>query len=234
MKKITVYRAILPAMILIAAASFAYGQGGAPALRRLIVFHSPQCHRCIETKNNIMPGIEKKFAGKILVEYLDIENVENYKLLLGLEKSLGMSISSALPVFYFEGSLLSGEGKIGDRLTLFISRSLKLKAKETHGALPSIDLIARFKSFEPIAVVSAGLLDGINPCAFTVIVFFISFLAFQGYRKRELIAIGLMFIAAVFLTYLLIGVGIFGFLYRLKNFWLVARIFNVGIGIFCV
>jgi cytochrome c biogenesis protein CcdA len=80
-------------------------------------------------------------------------------------------------------------------------------------------------------LVSAGLIDGINPCAFTVIVFFISFLALQGYRKRELVVIGLSFISAVFLTYLLIGLGIATFFYSLKGFWVLRKIFNLAIGL---
>jgi cytochrome c biogenesis protein CcdA len=95
-------------------------------------------------------------------------------------------------------------------------------------------LIAHFKTFTPLVIVSAGLIDGINPCAFTVIVFFISFLALQGYKRRDLVFIGLTFIFAVFLTYTLIGIGLFGFLYRLKGFWLVVRITNLSIGIFSV
>jgi hypothetical protein len=75
-----------------------------------------------------------------------------------------------------------------------------------------------------------GLIDGINPCAFTVIVFFISFLALQGYRKSDLVVIGLFFIFAVFLTYLLIGLGIFSFFFSLDSFWVLRKIFNLGIG----
>jgi hypothetical protein len=65
-------------------------------------------------------------------------------------------------------------------------------------------------------------------------VFFISFLTLQGYRKKELLVIGLTFILTVFLTYILVGIGIFGFLYRMKNFWLVAKAFNYSIGIFSI
>jgi hypothetical protein len=63
-----------------------------------------------------------------------------------------------------------------------------------------------------------------------VIVFFISFLALQGYRKRELAAIGLTFIFSVFLTYLLVGLGIFNFLYRMKGFWVVTKGINLAVG----
>ena len=83
-------------------------------------------------------------------------------------------------------------------------------------------------------VLSAGLIDGVNPCAFTVIVFFISFLLLQGYRRKDIILVGLSFILAVFLTYLLLGIGIFGFLYRFSGFFIVARVFNITIGSFSI
>ncbi|MCM8781940.1 MAG: hypothetical protein NC828_02680, partial [Candidatus Omnitrophica bacterium] len=82
-------------------------------------------------------------------------------------------------------------------------------------------------------IISAGLIDGINPCAFTVIVFFISFLYLQGYRRRELELIGLSFILAVFLTYLFIGLGIFRFLYVLRHFYLFSKILYYLIATMC-
>ena len=70
-------------------------------LPALIVFYSPGCHSCIYAKNEIMPGIELKFKGKISVEYRDIDNIENYKLLLGLEEKYHPVITNDFPVFFF-------------------------------------------------------------------------------------------------------------------------------------
>lgn len=235
MKRIKINFVINLILIVLSGVAFAYAREGNPPLRKLIVFYSPGCHRCMEIKNKILPSIEKTFKDKIQLEYRDIDDIKNYKFLLGLEKSHGVNIENALPVFYFEGNFLNGQGSgLRGRLVSLIWRALELPLPKAKGGLVGIDLIERFQNFKPLAVVSAGLVDGINPCAFTVIVFFISFLALQGYKKRELIVIGLSFILSVFLTYLLIGIGIFGFLYRLQNFWLVAKIFNIGIGIFSI
>lgn len=223
---------IIAVLTLLAAAFFAQAQDE-EALRRLTVFYSPSCHRCAQIKEKVLADIENKFKGKIRLEYRDIDDVENYKLLLGLEKSHGVKIRNALPVFYFEGNFLNGqEGRLREQLERIISRSLALPAPGIQQGQAAVDLIERFRNFKPLAVVSAGLIDGINPCAFTVIVFFISFLALQGYNKRDLLIIGISFVLAVFLTYLLIGIGIFGFLYRLQNFWLIARVLNISIGLF--
>jgi hypothetical protein len=114
-----------------------------------------------------------------------------------------------------------------------ILATLEKEGPEKLDRLTGIDLVRRFLSFGILTIVTAGLIDGINPCAFTVIVFFISFLAFQGYKKRELIIIGLSFISAVFLTYVLIGLGIFRFLYSLRHFYIVSKIIYYLIAFFC-
>lgn len=70
-------------------------------------------------------------------------------------------------------------------------------------------------------IAGAGLVDGINPCAFAVIVFFISFLSVYKYEKREIVAVGTAYCAAVFVAYVLLGLGAFKFLYAMQGFYYV-------------
>jgi len=197
----------------------------------LMVFYSPACHRCMEIKKLVMPEIEKGFRHKIQIEYRDITDIENYKLLLALQEKYQAKIKNIWPVLYFAGRFLNGEGDVRNNLKGLIISSMNIPQDQ---ALPKIDLMAYFKTFTPWAVIGAGLIDGINPCAFTVIVFFISYLALQMYKKKELIAIGLCFIFAVFLTYCLMGLGLLEFLYRMEGFWLISKIANLGIGFFSI
>ncbi|MDD5652825.1 MAG: hypothetical protein PHT31_01510 [Candidatus Omnitrophica bacterium] len=201
---------------------------------QLYIFHSPTCHECLSAKEKIIPQQEKNFAGKAEFNYYDISDAENYKLLFGLKEKFEPGMNLALPVFFMNGKFLNGgPGLTGEKLQEFISNNL-LSSPVTVNAGNGISLVERFKSFVPLTIISSGAIDGINPCAFTVIVFFISFLALQGYRKRELAAIGLTFIFAVFLTYLLLGLGIFGFLYRIKGFWGLVKLVNFSIGVFSI
>ena len=55
----------------------------------------------------------------------------------------------------------------------------------------------------------AGLLDGLNPCAFATIVFMVNLLLLLGHSRRRILEVGLTYSAAVFVTYLLIGLGLF-------------------------
>lgn len=200
----------------------------AQELPKFIIFHSPSCHKCLEVKQEVLPLVESEFRGRVIFEYRDLGLIENYNMVLGLLKEKGAEPTFKIPLFYFEGEFLGAEGELKTNLRNFILAGLKRGGRAVM-AQP-VDLVAHFKSFVPAAIIIAGLEDGINPCAFTVIVFFISFLTVQGYRRRDLILIGSSFILAVFLTYLGIGLGVFNFFYRLKDFWVITHFLNTIIG----
>ena len=225
---------IIPILILSAllflGLSLSVRQAYSNEVPKLLVFHSPSCHRCLEVKKEILPQIEKKFKGNIQIQYYDITDINNYAFLFGLKEKYNKALELALPVFLINGRLINGNGDLKSNLELAIILSLGEGHKESSAL--GVDLASRFKGFKPLAIIGAGLTDGINPCAFTVIVFFISFLALQGYKRLELIIIGLSFIFAVFCAYLLVGLGIFNFLYQLEAFWALAKVFNILIGIF--
>jgi cytochrome c biogenesis protein CcdA len=69
-------------------------------------------------------------------------------------------------------------------------------------------LIERYRSLGALTVFFAGLVNGLNPCAFVTIVFFLSYLAFMGRRGRDVLMVGAMFTLGVFITYLLAGLGL--------------------------
>jgi hypothetical protein len=198
--------------------------------KKLLFFYSPACHACIEVEKELLPVIEKQVKGVLKIERLDVSKLQNYKLLLSLKEKYRKDWEVSWPAFYLNGHFLVGKEAIRKHFSQFVVRAMA--ANESVVRLELIDLIAHFKSFTLLAVVGAGLVDGINPCAFTVIIFFISFLALQGYRKKELIIIGSFFILAVFITYFLVGLGIFNFFYSLKGFWLLSYLLNYCIGAF--
>ncbi|MGD1995962.1 MAG: cytochrome c biogenesis protein CcdA [Anaerolineae bacterium] len=53
-----------------------------------------------------------------------------------------------------------------------------------------------------------GFLDGLNPCAFAVLLFFIAFLFTIRRTSASIWAMGLIYIAAIYLAYFLIGLGL--------------------------
>ena len=85
------------------------------------------------------------------------------------------------------------------------------------------NLVERFKSFGVLTVLGAGLLDGLNPCAFATLIFFISYLAFSGRSGRDILLVGIAFALGVFLTYLLVGVGLLKVVQSLSFFTALGR-----------
>jgi cytochrome c biogenesis protein CcdA len=204
------------------------------SVKKIFFFFTPSCHICHEVRESFMPGIEKKYADKLAVEYKDLGDMDFYKFLLGLRKQYNFSADIKTPTIFFNKKFYVGRDQITSELIRDIEQS-EFGAVATVTIEPAAaDIKEVFFAFTPIAVMGAGLIDGINPCAFTVIVFFISYLAFQGYSRRQLIIIGFSFIFAVFLTYLLIGLGLFKLFYSLKGFWLMRKTLNFGIGGFTV
>lgn len=67
----------------------------------------------------------------------------------------------------------------------------------------------RFAAFTLPIVIGAGLLDGVNPCAFATIIFFLSYLQIARRTPREMLMVGAAFISAVFIAYLAAGLVLY-------------------------
>ena len=82
-------------------------------------------------------------------------------------------------------------------------------------------------------LIGAGVIDSINPCAIWVLVFLLAFLVESNKKPIELLKHGLVYLFAVFLTYLLAGVLLLPLIQSLGNFSANAYLgFAVIIGIF--
>jgi cytochrome c biogenesis protein CcdA/glutaredoxin len=116
---------------------------------------------------------------------------------------------------------------LSDLLAKHKSGSLLVPWKEAKEYLPQAEqsVLSRFAAFGLWGVLGAGLLDGINPCSLAVLVFFISYLAFVGRKRWEILAVGFAYTLADFIVYFLIGVGSLSFLMTLKALPLVSRVF---------
>lgn len=84
----------------------------------------------------------------------------------------------------------------------------------------------RFEGMTLPIVLVAGLLDGVNPCAFATILFFLSYLHVARRTPAQMLQVGLAFALAIFLTYLGLGIGFAEALSRAAAVRAVAEIFN--------
>ena len=71
---------------------------------------------------------------------------------------------------------------------------------------------------------AAGLVDGVNPCAFATVIFLISYLLYLKRGRRYVLGVGLCFCVGVFGAYLAFGVGLSYLVERLNRFQVIRQI----------
>ncbi|MBT7928766.1 cytochrome c biogenesis protein [Candidatus Peregrinibacteria bacterium] len=84
------------------------------------------------------------------------------------------------------------------------------------------------------AVISAAVVDAINPCAFAVLIILITTILASGNRLRALFA-GLSFSTSIFISYFLMGIGLYTAIQAsglTHNFYLIIAILAIVIGLF--
>ena len=134
------------------------------------------------------------------------------------------------PIIFIGQDCLTNEDIRVDRLEALIEDPATAKAPapweglEPEPATATARIVERFNQFGALAVAGAGLLDGVNPCAFATIIFFVSYLALVGRKGREILLVGAAFTLAVFLTYLALGLGLAEVVRQVSSFVLIGRI----------
>ena len=163
-----------------------------------------------------IPRVLEKYGDKVAFEYIAVDDEESFKLQLLYEEKYGVSSDEAVKLFAGE-SCLCGAKAIKADIDRVVAAALAKKehtpileeVSVEYKASAAADRVIqrRFSALSPLLVISAGLIDGINPCAFVTIVFFISLLSMLKKTRREILIVGTVFSGAVFFTYLLLGMG---------------------------
>jgi len=84
-------------------------------------------------------------------------------------------------------------------------------------------------------LIIAALLDSINPCVFGVLIFLLAYMTTVFKTKLKMLLAGAIYTATVYITYLLIGIGIFAFTFSSGfaiNFYWFAAILAILVGLF--
>jgi cytochrome c biogenesis protein CcdA len=194
------------------------------------LFFSPNCKACLKIKGEFLPLIKQKYNDSLEWKELNTLEPDNLAMLISLTEKFERK-KPLVPSILVGNTFLVGKEEVMEGIEPAISQALKTKSRFFD--IKRADLLDVFKKLSVLTVAGSGLIDGINPCAFAVIVFFISFLAVYGYKKKEIICVGTAYCLAVFSTYILIGLGFFGFLYKLNNIYLFIKAFYYFVAFFC-
>ncbi len=208
---------LIIAILLISNVSFGYNQLKNQSLM-LYLFSSSTCNECKQLKDNFLPRILAKFQGSVALEYIAVDEPDSFALQLLYEQKYNIDKDDAVKLFVGE-QCLSGNNDIKTNLESAIEQELlkgsktitPLEIKKAGINLPvKGELIEQKFSELNFAIVGfAGLVDGINPCAFVTLIFFVSMLSLLKKTKKQVLIIGSVFTVSVFVTYLLLGIGAF-------------------------
>jgi len=193
-----------------------------PAAGRLtiVLFSSPRCMGCKDVED-ALPEILATRRAHVDVVVRDVTRMTGLEALLAYEQQCGGE-ELRVPVAFVGWRCIQGAREIiaglGDAVDQELAAShdtWRPGAQQATGgsetASPvSTRVMDRFGRFNVGAVALAGLLDGVNPCAFTTIVFLISMLGYLGRSRHELAMVGVGFTTAVFVTYVALGLGLLG------------------------
>jgi len=182
---------------------------------RLVYFDRPGCPECERVKATF--NDLRRLQPRLSIEAFDLATSESAALLnMAICEGLGIAQEQRMVA----PSVFSARaGLVGSEVTLAALAEL---ARDAQGMPSPAELFGpkreearalladSYADLGLLVVVSAALVDGINPCAFTVIIFFLSYLAYMGRERRQIAAVGIVFTLAVFLTYFGIGLGLMG------------------------
>jgi cytochrome c biogenesis protein CcdA len=215
-------------IFLFAAAGSAEPAATAPL--ELYFFGSNTCGQCLQIKNDLLYPIEKEVGpDKLKIHFHDTENEESFALMIGLEKHFNMAENSPQELFFPDTVILGYDDIMAlgrDKIMEYVNNPNRPRTIGLGGAPEgNLDdaLRERFSQFTIGAIILAAIADSINPCAIATMIFLVSFLATQKRKRSEVLMTGLSFTLAVFLTYLLLGLGAFKVITLLDQYYWVSR-----------
>lgn len=203
-----------------------------------VLFVSPTCVHCNKLKHEYWPILKEKYKDLVNFTEYDITVPGNNLIFADTLHAYGAS-QLGFPAAVVGSTLLMGyPTEIGTYAEAAVEKARQLHEKTnvvlSAQANTEEAVKADFQKITFWAIIGAGLVDGINPCAFAVIVFFISFLTVYKYNRREIMLIGTSYCVAVFVAYFLLGLGAFKFLYALRGFSYIIKGFYIVTAALCL
>ena len=180
-------------------------------------YFSSSCRECRIFLSETVPAIAERLNVTLGENRKEIEDPEVFEELTERLEENGLA-SRGFPVVVFKGVFLQGE----DAIDLYFEKLLSGEISD----IPEEESVGTFsgKGLKILPVAAAGLLDGVNPCAFTTLIFLLTALAVAGKSRREILIIGIFFTVSVYVTYYLVGLGFFGVLRAAESFQTVSTV----------
>jgi cytochrome c biogenesis protein CcdA/glutaredoxin len=192
MKKILLFLFILFIPLLVSAES---------GKKSAIYFYADWCPHCQKVNAYFT---EQGFYEKYDIQKLNFDESENKALLQKIFTFANYKGSQGIPAIIIDNNILTGDIDIISNFKKNIENS-----KGTAGQfLEQVKTGKKSAEVPMVALISAALVDAINPCAFAVLILLVA-TVINAKGKNQALYAGLMFSLAVFVSYFLMGLGVY-------------------------
>jgi len=208
----------------------------------LAYFYQKGCPKC-DRAGYLLKYLTRKYPN-LRIRQMDLNTSDGKRLNESLSNRINLPVAKRLiaPSIFIGNGFLSPEEITEANVEALIQKYEKMSAdvsvsdskisKPTPSLTPSQDeikkaevtIVERFKSLGIFAILAAGLIEGLNPCAFATLIFFISYLTMVGRKRKEIFWVGMGFAGTGFFTHLLLGLGLLSFVQRFSFLPLFSRI----------
>lgn len=198
-------------------------------------FYQTGCDECSRV-NADLAYLKSKYPQLQVVEFNIYDQAD---LAAWMTEQVGYEGDFHTPALFIGNNLLVGEEILPETVEPILaayqdsgSDAFWLNYDPDQGQQSVVD---RFKNMGWLAVVAAGLIDGINPCAFATLIFFVSYLTVSGRKGKEVLLVGGGFTLGVFIAYLAVGLGLYQLLDLIGGtLEIISKVVYGLTGVFCV
>ncbi|MDD1674901.1 MAG: hypothetical protein LUQ13_04565, partial [Methanomicrobiales archaeon] len=189
----------------------------------ILYFNSPYCGACQET-SAFFATFSARYPAYAVLSY-NIYEPQNLQRFEALEAAYHTGMIG-VPTIFHQGHFVTGAGEI----RVYVEGLVGIASNETSPPptpppTPPMPTPGTGGLTVP-TIISAALLDGINPCALAVLAFLLGSITVAGSR-RGILVVGAVYIGGVFTFYFLSGIGLFASI----QYAGVNRIFSLAAGV---
>ena len=187
-------------------------------------FYSKDCLECQKITHLFLPALQDEKGDRFNLVLHELGDQDNFqRLLFHLDNARDKSNETMYAVVN-NSIILGGAKAIENNLSSIIDA--EFTGNHSFEEYDSQTPQKTADRFTIATVLTAGFIDGINPCVFAAFILCASFLATGKSGRKQLWGIGLTYIAGVFLTYFSLGLGVYGILTFAVSFALLRGIVN--------
>ncbi len=181
-------------------------------------FQEPGCPDCRRIDQHTIPAIRSTYDGLITLRKWDIRQKPHILRLMAYQDALSITDDHPVLIVVDYTTVLNGVTAIETGLAAAIEAAIENRFDDDFAPprpIPVPDLDAglqlaeqRLQAFALPAILLAGLIDGLNPCAMAALAFLMSLLAVSKIRGYRVLWLGIPYCLGAYLTYFAIGLGL--------------------------